>query len=51
MILTGTPSGVGPVSPGDQVECLLADAQGKELIKLEFTAVRREGGYHFQSED
>ncbi|KAF8801642.1 mitochondrial protein [Phlegmacium glaucopus] len=51
LILTGTPSGVGPVIPGDQVECLLADSQGKELIKLEFTAIQREGGYRFQPED
>jgi acylpyruvate hydrolase len=51
LILTGTPSGVGPVVPGDRVECLLADAQGGELIKLDFTAVQREGGYRFQSED
>jgi len=51
LILTGTPSGVGPVVPGDQVKCLLADSQGEELIKLEFTAVQREGGYRFQLED
>jgi len=51
LILTGTPSGVGPVVPGDQVECFLADAQGGELIKLDFTAVQREGGYRFQTED
>jgi len=51
LILTGTPSGVVPVVPGDQVECLLANAQGEELIKLDFTAVQREGGYLFQSED
>jgi len=51
LILTGTPSGVGPVVPGDQVECLLTDAQGEELIKLAFTAVQREGGYRFQPED
>jgi len=50
LILTGTPSGVGPVVPGDQVECLLADAKGEELIKLEFSAVQREGGYRFQPE-
>ena len=48
LILTGTPSGVGPVVPGDQVECHLADAKGEELIKLEFSAVQREGGYRFQ---
>lgn len=51
LILTGTPSGVGPVIPGDQVECLLVDENREELIKLEFTAVQREGGYRFQAEN
>jgi len=50
LILTGTPSGVGPVVAGDKVECLLADAAGKELAKLDFTAVPRQGGYHFQAD-
>ena len=50
LILTGTPSGVGPVVPGDQVECLLNDTKGEELIKLKFSAVQREGGYRFQAE-
>ena len=50
LILTGTPSGVGPVVPGDQVECLLNNAKGEELIKLKFSAVQREGGYRFQAE-
>jgi len=47
LILTGTPSGVGPVEVGDKVECLLADPSGKELASLDFTAVAREGGYRF----
>ncbi|TCD64254.1 hypothetical protein EIP91_004323 [Steccherinum ochraceum] len=47
LILTGTPSGVGPLSPGDQVECSLKDAEGKELSSLNFSAVSREGGYQF----
>ena len=50
LIHTGTPSGVGPVVPGDQVECLLNNAKGEELIKLKFSAVQREGGYRFQPE-
>lgn len=47
MLLTGTPSGVGPVEPGDSVLCALKDAEGKELLKLEFNVVRRERGYQF----
>ncbi|KAK7693896.1 hypothetical protein QCA50_003469 [Cerrena zonata] len=44
LLLTGTPSGVGPVQPGDVVE-----SQGKELDTIKFDAVEREGGYHFQA--
>ncbi|KAF8884828.1 hypothetical protein BD779DRAFT_1612072 [Infundibulicybe gibba] len=47
LILTGTPSGVGPVVAGDSVHCVLADAQGGELATLDFKAVAREGGYRF----
>ncbi|KAG2154095.1 hypothetical protein DEU56DRAFT_772967 [Suillus clintonianus] len=47
LILTGTPSGVGPVNPGDSVECTLADAAGKVLAELQFTAESRGGGYQF----
>jgi len=50
IILTGTPSGVGPVSPGDNVVCELADpSTGKVLDTLNFSAETREGGYQFQS--
>lgn len=49
LILTGTPSGVGPIKAGDEVECLLADASGKELAKLNFSTVDRTGGYHYQA--
>ncbi|KAG5352834.1 Fumarylacetoacetate hydrolase domain-containing protein 2 [Termitomyces sp. Mn162] len=48
LILTGTPEGVGQVVPGDKVECLLADENGKELATLNFTTAAREGGYEFQ---
>ncbi|KAI0780508.1 hypothetical protein BD413DRAFT_463078 [Trametes elegans] len=48
LILTGTPSGVGPVAPGDKVECTLKDSAGTQLAALDFTAVQREGGYRFQ---
>ncbi|KAG2150690.1 uncharacterized protein EDB93DRAFT_1240224 [Suillus bovinus] len=47
LILTGTPSGVGPVNPGDSVECALADPTGNVLAELEFTAELRGGGYQF----
>ncbi|KAF7364014.1 hypothetical protein MSAN_01060100 [Mycena sanguinolenta] len=47
LILTGTPSGVGPVAPGDTVECALADSTGKQLATLDFVAIARQGGYHF----
>jgi acylpyruvate hydrolase len=50
LILTGTPSGVGPVVAGDKVECLLTDAMNKGLAKLDFTAVARQGGYSFHSD-
>ncbi|KAG2106759.1 uncharacterized protein F5147DRAFT_699904 [Suillus discolor] len=47
LILTGTPSGVGPVNPGDSIECVLADPTGKVLAELNFTAESRSGGYQF----
>ncbi|OJA10218.1 hypothetical protein AZE42_05514 [Rhizopogon vesiculosus] len=49
LILTGTPSGVGPLSPGDSVECALADSTGKVLDEVKFTAVSRDAGYQFKS--
>ncbi|KAF9789724.1 hypothetical protein BJ322DRAFT_1043896 [Thelephora terrestris] len=49
VILTGTPSGVGQVKPGDKVECKLEDnSTGTELAKIEFEAVEREGKYQFK---
>jgi len=50
LVLTGTPSGVGKVSPGDTVECALADGSGTQLATLDFVAVAREGGYQFTPE-
>lgn len=50
LVLTGTPSGVGPLNPGDTVECALADTSGKQLATLDFVAVAREGGYLFTPE-
>lgn len=51
IILTGTPSGVGQIKPGDKVDCGLKDnATGKELAKIEFEAVERAGKYEFKPE-
>ncbi|KAI0726676.1 hypothetical protein C8Q72DRAFT_801264 [Fomitopsis betulina] len=48
LVLTGTPSGVGALAPGDHVTCAVTDSAGKQLASLEFRAVQREGGYSFQ---
>ena len=48
LVLTGTPSGIGPLKDGDQIECLLSDADGKELATLNFGAEGRVGGYNYQ---
>lgn len=50
MILTGTPSGVGPLSEGDNVSCSLSTKEGGILDMLEFKAVNRVGGYLFVPE-
>ncbi|GJE87021.1 fumarylacetoacetate hydrolase family protein [Phanerochaete sordida] len=49
LVLTGTPSGIGPLKAGDAVECVLADPSGRQLATLSFGAVDREGGYHYQA--
>ncbi|KAG6330422.1 hypothetical protein ID866_8666 [Astraeus odoratus] len=48
LILTGTPSGVGPVAPGDKIECTLADPSGNVLDAINFTAILRNSGYQFK---
>ncbi|KAF8584093.1 hypothetical protein K439DRAFT_1171230 [Ramaria rubella] len=49
LILTGTPSGVGPVVPGDVITAGLSiPLLSEPLAALNFTAVQREGGYTFQ---
>ncbi|KAF7295663.1 FAA-hydrolase domain-containing protein [Mycena indigotica] len=50
LILTGTPDGVGPVNPGDNIQCTLLDSTGRELSRLAFDAVAREGGYKFSAD-
>jgi len=49
LILTGTPSGVGPVVPGDEITAALSipGSEG-DLSTLDFIAVEREAGYRFQ---
>lgn len=47
LLLTGTPSGVGPLNPGDNVECTLEN-DGDVLSRLVFNAVQRQGGYQFR---
>lgn len=47
VLLTGTPPGVGPVNPGDKVECALEDREGRKLDELVFRAVQRRGGWKF----
>ena len=48
LILTGTPQGVGPILPGDHVECALLGPEGHRFLTLDFEAVQRQGGYQFQ---
>ncbi|KIP08742.1 hypothetical protein PHLGIDRAFT_23360 [Phlebiopsis gigantea 11061_1 CR5-6] len=49
LVLTGTPSGIGRIHAGDEIECGLDDpATGKELARLQFGAVDRTGGYFYQ---
>ncbi|KDQ33076.1 hypothetical protein PLEOSDRAFT_1080466 [Pleurotus ostreatus PC15] len=51
VILTGTPSGVGPVAAGDKIECTMSDpASGKILSTLNLLAIDRKGGYKFTPE-
>ncbi|KAJ3818429.1 hypothetical protein EV361DRAFT_939878 [Lentinula raphanica] len=49
LVLTGTPSGVGPIVAGDEVECALSEEEGKDLAVLNFSVVDRQGGYMFKA--
>ncbi|KAG8736844.1 hypothetical protein FRC12_017424 [Ceratobasidium sp. 428] len=50
LLLTGTPSGVGPVNVGDKITAGLSIPDQPELLaSLELEAVAREGGYAFKS--
>ncbi|KAF8607973.1 putative mitochondrion protein [Ceratobasidium sp. AG-I] len=49
LILTGTPSGVGPVNVGDKITAGLSIPDKPDLLaSLEFDAVARDGGYTFK---
>ena len=49
LVLTGTPAGVGPFQPGDDITCGLVDAaNGQVLAELQHGVVEREKGYVFQ---
>ncbi|KAH8117022.1 hypothetical protein DFH11DRAFT_1145117 [Phellopilus nigrolimitatus] len=50
LVLTGTPSGVGPVAPGDDVTAELSASSGEVLSSIQFKAVQRETGYQFKPE-
>jgi acylpyruvate hydrolase len=51
LLLTGTPSGVGPFEPSDDISCGLIDAStGQVLAELRHGVVARESGYTFKSE-
>lgn len=43
----GTPSGVGPIQPGDKITSGLATAAGREIATLSVGVTAREGGYVF----
>jgi len=49
LLLTGTPSGVGPVNPGDSITAGLGLPDASiELATLSLEAVQRESGYAFE---
>ncbi|KAM0750502.1 hypothetical protein T439DRAFT_343212 [Meredithblackwellia eburnea MCA 4105] len=47
LLLTGTPSGVGPVKAGDKVTAGLRQG-GKDISNIKHDVIPREGGYFFQ---
>jgi len=50
LLLTGTPSGVGPVRPGDNITAGLSLPNASEVLAtLSLEAVQREGGFVFES--
>jgi len=48
VILTGTPEGVGKISPGDKITAGLAlPTSFKQIATVNFDVIDREGGYVF----
>jgi acylpyruvate hydrolase len=46
VLLTGTPSGVGPIRPGDIVTAGLRPASAaKDLVNIKFNVIERKGNY------
>lgn len=46
VLLTGTPSGVGPIRPGDIVTAgLKPSGAEKDLVSLKFDVIERKGNY------
>lgn len=46
VLLTGTPSGVGPIHPGDVVTAGMKPANAdKDLVSLKFDVIERKGNY------
>lgn len=51
VILTGTPSGVGPIQAGEIVTAgLRPEGDEKELVELKFDVIDRSGGLVFKKE-
>lgn len=50
VVLTGTPSGVGPVVAGQTIHASLTypGLEGKELSSFEIKVVDKDGGYEFK---
>jgi acylpyruvate hydrolase len=49
VILTGTPSGVGPVQPGDRITAGLSNpGQDEQLAALDFSTEERPNGYQYK---
>jgi acylpyruvate hydrolase len=49
VILTGTPSGVGPIQAGEIVTAgLRPEGQESDLVELKFDVINRKGGFAFK---
>lgn len=51
IVLTGTPKGVGPVVPGDKVECSILDSEGNAIPEgdLKLDVAQKPGPYVFKN--